>query len=805
MVSDEVGNKRFENNNTFGLKLFLDNPLEDVTPPKYLDNTLKLNKGIAKFGSMGPGEEVNGVNTQYIEAKFDLSDRNSITYIGTNYALPKLNEKGVKTELQLGVLSNGDNRYYQTDATNSDIKHITYRYPIPEYFPKGYYELTMMYLVDEGGNPKRAFFMNDTSSFQIATGDLKTSKHVRDSIFMDTKYPDFIPPVLDLNAITIKATPTNPKAPDGETLFEMEFFAKDSSAYLGNEAGLKHGSYNLRDPQGKQFNFSMQNDFDKIKPNFFYLIADPEGKPGFWRKYKVSTLLPKGSAPGLWGVESIELIDRANNTKSTSFVELVRFDIEEKDSTQAVTPGVEILGKKVNSKNVDSVTMSIACNNCAQKNYRARIYSDMGGESVLYEGKMTADSIVVKNIKLSGVNDGVIYATVFILDTSKVLLGIGKAQYTKDVVAPKSSLLKTNLSNMGISNIDSLVYDIKVSELNCEYQLVLTQSTIAKISGMSDTRYVTYSTSKQSFAVGDSVILTGKITDSIFKIKNISLSSFADGLINIKILIKDSLGNETTPVINSIYKDTKNPILSIKRNNSITSKTVYTIESNEFVSNSLIKDSLTINVGRIDSLVKISNTQYQAYINRICSDKLVLTVKGNSILDTVGNKNIATSYSVDAPVVPILIRDTSNYLKSSTTFGNTWYKDGVALADTAQRFKPSAAGLYTVTNTIDGCTSVASVAYYYLVTDIAVLSKDEFIKVAPNPFVGKLNIDFAIKKYQFIDIEIYNLATGSMVFSRSNIPPGTQLNLERLGAGNYLLKVFSPDRKMSKQFKLIKM
>jgi hypothetical protein len=805
MVSDEVGNKRFENNNTFGLKLFLDNPLEDVTPPKYLDNTLKLNKGIAKFGSMGPGEEVNGVNTQYIEAKFDLSDRNSITYIGTNYALPKLNEKGVKTELQLGVLSNGDNRYYQTDATNSDIKHINYRYPIPEYFPKGYYELTMMYLVDEGGNPKRAFFMNDTSSFQIATGDLKTSKHVRDSIFMDTKYPDFIPPVLDLNAITIKATPTNPKAPDGETLFEMEFFAKDSSAYLGNEAGLKHGSYNLRDPQGKQFNFSMQNDFDKIKPNFFYLIADPEGKPGFWRKYKVSTLLPKGSAPGLWGVESIELIDRANNTKSTSFVELVRFDIEEKDSTQAVTPRVEILGKKVNSKNVDSVTMSIACNNCAQKNYRARIYSDMGGESVLYEGKMTADSIVVKNIKLSGVNDGVIYATVFILDTSKVLLGIGKAQYTKDVVAPKSSLLKTNLSNMGISNIDSLVYDIKVSELNCEYQLVLTQSTIAKISGMSDTRYVTYSTSKQSFAVGDSVILTGKITDSIFKIKNISLSSFADGLINIKILIKDSLGNETTPVINSIYKDTKNPILSIKRNNSITSKTVYTIEANEFVSNSLIKDSLTINVGRIDSLVKISNTQYQAYINRICSDKLVLTVKGNSILDTVGNKNIATSYSVDAPVVPILIRDTSNYLKSSTTFGNTWYKDGVALADTAQRFKPSAAGLYTVTNTIDGCTSVASVAYYYLVTDIAVLSKDEFIKVAPNPFVGKLNIDFAIKKYQFIDIEIYNLATGSMVFSRSNIPPGTQLNLERLGAGNYLLKVFSPDRKMSKQFKLIKM
>ena len=30
MVSDAVGNKRYENNNTFGLKLFLDNPLEDL-------------------------------------------------------------------------------------------------------------------------------------------------------------------------------------------------------------------------------------------------------------------------------------------------------------------------------------------------------------------------------------------------------------------------------------------------------------------------------------------------------------------------------------------------------------------------------------------------------------------------------------------------------------------------------------------------------------------------------------------------------------------------------------------------------
>jgi hypothetical protein len=337
-------------------------------------------------------------------------------------------------------------------------------------------------------------------------------------------------------------------------------------------------------------------------------------------------LLPRVSAPGLWGVESIVLIDRANNSKNYSFVELVRFDIEEKDSTQAVNPRVEILGKKVNSKNVDSVSLSIACSNCAQKNYRARIYSDMGGESIFYEGVMDKDSIVVKNIKLSGVNDGVLYATVFILDTSKVLLGIGKAQYTKDVVAPKSSILKTNLSNLGKSNLDSLIIDMKVSEINCEYNVLITQKSITKTNSISSTQDMiqSMSTSIKSFALGNSSLLSGKLTDSVFKLKNINLSGFQDGLIEVKVVILDSLGNETTPVITNIYKDTKDPLLSIKKSSITDLNAVYTVESNEFLSNSLTKENMTINVGSIDSVKKISNVLYNVYIKRICNDTINL-------------------------------------------------------------------------------------------------------------------------------------------------------------------------------------
>lgn len=893
-VYDAVGNARFENNNTFGLKLFLDNPLEDLIPPKYVSPSLKLSKGVSKFSGMGPGEDDNGISVQYVEAKFDLLDKNHITYVGPNYALPKLDEKGVKFEPQLGVLGNGDNRYYKVDTLNKDIKHIIYRFPIPEYFPKGYYELTHMYLVDEGGNPKHEFFMNDTASFYIAPGSLKISKHIRDSILIETNYPDYIPPVLDVNAITIKATPTHPNAPDGETLFEMEFFAKDSSAYPGNEAGVKHGSYILRDPQGKQFNFSMQGDFNKIKGNFYYLLNDPDGKPGYWRKYKVSTLLPKGSSPGLWGVESIDLIDRSFNTKHFNFVELVRFDLDKTDSSQKVNPLVEILGKRVNSKNVDSVSLSISCSTCANKIYRARLYSDMGGESVLFEGTMAKDSIVLNNLKLSGVNDGIIFATVFILDTTRTLLGIGKSSYTKDVIPPKSSILKTNLSNFGKSNIDSLIFEMHVSELDCEYNIILTQKSIVKTNSLPTNQGIikTMGTQTMATALGDSVVMSGKLTDSVFKLKNINLSSFLDGLIELKVVILDSLGNETVPVKTTIYKDTKDPILTFKMSSISDLKAIYTLESNEYLSNSLLKDNLTINVGAIDSVKKVSNLLYNVYITRICNDTINLSVKANVLLDTVGNKN-ATTTSInieklipDAPVVaglaycqgatsvsltanilsghtlswynssssgttpltatptpptnligktdyfvsqvktstgcesikskltvtingipsaPSLSRDTANYLVSSATFGNTWYKDAVAIADTNYKFKPTAPGAYTVKTTQNGCTSTLGGPYYFLVTDVINLSATEFIKLAPNPFINQLNFDFFVKGYNKLNLEVFELSTGAMVASKPGIYAGTPIILGQLSSGMYIVKITSADGKLTHQFKMVKM
>ena len=159
---------------------------------------------------------------------------------------------------------------------------------------------------------------------------------------------------------------------------------------------------------------------------------------------------------------------------------------------------------------------------------------------------------------------------------------------------------------------------------------------------------------------------------------------------------------------------------------------------------------------------------------------------------------------IPIPSAPSLTRDTANFLLSGAK-GTTWYKDGSLLNDTAQKYKPTAVGSYTAKITTNGCTSVMSAAYYYLVTDIINLSKDEFIKIAPNPFVNKLNFDFVVKGYQKLNLDVFSLVTGSKEASLLNVTAGTQIQLGHLATGTYIIRVTSSDNKIVQQFKVIKL
>jgi hypothetical protein len=156
------------------------------------------------------------------------------------------------------------------------------------------------------------------------------------------------------------------------------------------------------------------------------------------------------------------------------------------------------------------------------------------------------------------------------------------------------------------------------------------------------------------------------------------------------------------------------------------------------------------------------------------------------------------------PTAPILTRDTANYLISGAG-GTTWFKDGSALTDTAQKFKPTVAGSYTAKITTNGCISLMSTAYYYLITDVINLSNEEFIKLAPNPFINNLNFDFVVKGYQKLNMDVFDLVRGNKVASLQNLYPGMPIYLGQLSPGTYVIKVSSNDLKVSYQFKMIKL
>jgi hypothetical protein len=156
------------------------------------------------------------------------------------------------------------------------------------------------------------------------------------------------------------------------------------------------------------------------------------------------------------------------------------------------------------------------------------------------------------------------------------------------------------------------------------------------------------------------------------------------------------------------------------------------------------------------------------------------------------------------PSAPTLSRDTANFLLSGAT-GITWYKDGTALTDTAQKIKPTTPGYYTAKTTQNGCTSAMSAAYYYLLTDIINLSSNEFIKLVPNPVKNLMNIDFIINGYRKLNIEFYELSTGLLKYSSKGVFAGSQLNIGQLSPGTYFVSVRSDDGKVSHKLKIVKL
>lgn len=215
----------------------------------------------------------------------------------------------------------------------------------------------------------------------------------------------------------------------------------------------------------------------------------------------------------------------------------------------------------------------------------------------------------------------------------------------------------------------------------------------------------------------------------------------------------------------------------------------------------------------LTSSATIGNQWYKNGILIPSANKQIYTtnLNGNySVLSNVDSISSSLSSSLyvtmnPIPSTPIIGRDTSGNLISTKNYGNLWYRDGTLTSDTTNKIKPVTNGLYTNKTLLNGCFSLVSNSYYFLITDIVNLSSTEYIKLNPNPFYSNLNLEFKVNTHQQLNIDVFSLSSGQKVVTRNNQYSGSLLNLGQLTSGVYIFIVYSNDNKIKAQFKMIKL
>ena len=279
MVLDAQHNARHSDHKDFGWKLYIENPLADDEAPIYVKNSLRLSLSEAKTDA--------GRAYQILTARWRLIEKNEIKSV---YAFTS---------------DAGTERYSWQSQGKYDPETgvATAEFNIPDYSPSGTYKVNRILMFDVALNQSSVYFTDSEDDEPPVTIEVQTTN------------PDSLPPVLDVNRITIKASPTHPEAPNGETQVDITFRVKDDIS------GYAHADMYLRDPQGNTFFFRHSDkEWDRI-----YFSRDPT----VYETYHKTIILPVGSLPGVWGLAEMSVRDQANNWQQYDFTEIVRFEVGE--------------------------------------------------------------------------------------------------------------------------------------------------------------------------------------------------------------------------------------------------------------------------------------------------------------------------------------------------------------------------------------------------------------------------------------------------------------------------------------------
>ena len=290
-IADPHGNSRYSGLTNFGWKLYIDNPLADCEPPKYVPNSMRL--------TLSEATTEEGRAYQIVTAHWKLIEKSGIKGV---YA--RMNDENRETY----------SRRESWGEYNSETGEARVKLIFPDYFQSGTYTLNYILMEDIALNARGVYFTDPRHALR---DEQEIVDELPATIDITTTNPDSTPPTLDLNRITIRAEPTNPEAPNGETRVDITFRVKDDIS------GYSSSDLFLRDPQGitRRFWHWISNaDYYKI---YF------DGDPTVYQTYHQTIILPVGSAPGTWGLAGMSVSDKAKNILRADFTETVRFEVND--------------------------------------------------------------------------------------------------------------------------------------------------------------------------------------------------------------------------------------------------------------------------------------------------------------------------------------------------------------------------------------------------------------------------------------------------------------------------------------------
>jgi len=251
------------------------------------------------------------------------------------------------------------------------------------------------------------------------------------------------------------------------------------------------------------------------------------------------------------------------------------------------------------------------------------------------------------------------------------------------------------------------------------------------------------------------------------------------------------------------FSDTSNIITPSYFNNPNFALPIFNTTKYSFCTGDSLKLSIT-NVNKGDTLKWYFGTKSDLtnVVNKTFTDSSKVYVTRTDSLGCMISSDTIQLKKYAIPGSPSLSRDVDNNLVSNST-GNIWYKDGVKIADTTQKIKPTSNGIYTATTTQNGCTSSISQGYYYLTNAVSNLSNGEYFKFSPNPTSGELNINYRFSSNKDVYISVIDINGRNLILNKK-INSGSKVNLGSISKGNYIIQVKDKTGRLITSQKLVK-